>query len=298
MKHSKLKILAGFLGLFVIFTASVAALGLGGLFQSTSGDAALLKLSGTITPTSSGFASSGITPEQVRDLNQKVRNGGYDAVVYEINSGGGSVVASKEIKRAIDNIEVPTVCRFRDISASGGYMIAMGCDRIVADSATITGSIGVTSSYLEYSGAMDKIGVEYVNISAGKYKQVGSPFTNTTEQDKEVLQDMAVDIQDEFIDMVDKNRNLTQAEIEEVQTAKIFLGQEARNLSLVDSLGGRAQAVESAEKLTNKDLQLRELETRQTEGLLSLFLSNTGVGNILADLGLGTGVQTPLSARY
>ncbi|PSH01529.1 MAG: signal peptide peptidase SppA, partial [Nanohaloarchaea archaeon QH_8_44_6] len=236
MKHSKLKIIAGFLGLFVIFTASVAALSLGGLFQSTSGDAALLKLSGTITPTSSGFASSGITPEQVRDLNQKVRNGGYDAVVYEINSGGGSVVASKEIKRAIDNIEVPTVCRFRDISASGGYMIAMGCDRIVADSATITGSIGVTSSYLEYSGAMDKIGVEYVNISAGKYKQVGSPFTNTTEQDKEVLQDMAVDIQDEFIDMVDKNRNLTQTEIEEVQTAKIFLGQEARNLSLVDSL--------------------------------------------------------------
>ncbi|PSH00957.1 MAG: hypothetical protein BRC30_00790, partial [Nanohaloarchaea archaeon SW_7_46_7] len=67
---------------------------------------------------------------------------------------------------------------------------------------------------------------------------------------------------------------------------------------LVDSLGGRAQAVESAEKLTNKDLQLRELETRQTEGLLSLFLSNTGVRNVLADLGLGTDVQTPLSAEY
>jgi len=298
MKHPKLKILAGFFALFVVFTVSVAALSLGGMFQSTSGDAALVKLSGTITPTSSGFASSGITPEQVRDLNQRVRQGGYDAVVYEINSGGGSVVASKEIKRAIDNIDVPTVCRFRDISASGGYMIAMGCDRIVADSATITGSIGVTSSYLEYSDAMDNLGIEYVNISAGKYKQVGSSFMNTTEQDREVLQNMAVDIQDEFIQMVDDNRNLTQAEIEEVKTAKIFLGEEARNLSMVDSIGGRAQAVDSAEELANKDLQLRELETRQTGGLLSLLLSNTGVGNVLADLGLGTNVQAPLAAKY
>ena len=296
MNNLKLKILAGFL---ILFTASAATLTLGGLFQdNSSGDAALVKLSGTITPTSSGFGASGTTPEQVRDVNQQVRQGNYDAVVYDINSGGGSVVASKEIKRSIDSIDVPTVCRFRDVSASGAYMIAMGCDEIVADSATITGSVGVTSSYLEYSDALDNLGIDYVNISAGKYKELGSPYTNATEENTEILRDMAVNIQDEFIQMVNENRDLTEQQIEEIETAKIFLGEQARNLSMVDSLGGRAEAVETAETLSGKDLQLREVETRQSPGLLSLFLSNTGLGNILTDLGLGANVNVPLTAEY
>lgn len=295
MRHLKLKVLAG---LFVLFTASAATISLGGLFQDSSGEAALVKLSGTITPTSSGFGTSGITPEQVRDLNQRVREGSYDAVIYEINSGGGSVVASKEVKRSIESMDVPTVCRFRDISASGAYMIAMGCDEIVADSATITGSVGVTSSYMEYSEALDNLGVDYVNISAGKYKEAGSSYVNATEEDKEILENMAVNIQDEFIEMVDNNRNLSQQDIEEIETAKIFLGEEAKDLNMVDTLGGRAEAVETTETLSGKDIQLRELQTRQSPGLLSLFLSNTGLGNILADMGLGANVNVPLTAEY
>jgi protease-4 len=177
-------------------------------------------------------------------------------------------------------------------------MIAMGCDEIVADSATITGSVGVTSSYLEYSDALDNLGIDYVNISAGKYKELGSPYTNATEENTEILRDMAVNIQDEFIQMVNENRDLTEQQIEEIETAKIFLGEQARNLSMVDSLGGRAEAVETAETLSGKDLQLREVETRQSPGLLSLFLSNTGLGNILTDLGLGANVNVPLTAEY
>lgn len=291
----KLKLLTA---LLILFTASAAALSLGGLFQDDSGQAALVKLSGTITPTSSGLGAGGITPEQVRDLNQEVRSGGYDAVVYEINSGGGAVVASKEIKRSIDNMEVPTVCRFRDISASGAYLIAMGCDRIVADSASITGSVGVTSSYLEFSGALDRLGIQYVNITAGEYKQVGSQYQNATEQDREFLKDMALDIQDEFIATVTESRNLTQEEVEQVETAKIFLGDEAKNLSMVDSLGGRSTAVNTAEDLTGKNLQLREVETQQDFSLLSLFLSETGIGDFFADLGLGSQVDIPLAAKY
>jgi hypothetical protein len=67
---------------------------------------------------------------------------------------------------------------------------------------------------------------------------------------------------------------------------------------MVDSLGGRAEAVETAETLSGKDLQLREVETRQSPGLLSLFLSNTGLGNILTGLGLGANVNVPLTAEY
>lgn len=291
----KLKILAGF---FVLLTASAATLTLGGLLQGDSGNAALVKLSGTITPTSSGLGGGGITPEQVRELNQKVRTGNYDAVIYEINSGGGAVVASKEIKRSIESIDIPTICRFRDISASGAYLIAMGCDRIVADSATITGSVGVTSSYLEFSGTLDKLGIQYINITAGENKEIGSRYTNATEEEKQVLKDMAVDIQDEFITMVDKERNLTEEEISEVETASIFLGEEAKNLGLVDRLGGRGTAVDTAEDLTGRNLQLREVETTQDFSLLSLFLSKTGINGFLDGFGLGSGPNLPLTAKY
>lgn len=293
----KLKLLASFL---IILTASTAAFSLGGGPSEEKGEAALVKLSGTISPTSSSGlgGSSGITPAQVRDINDKVRDGNYEAVIYEINSGGGAVVASKEIKRSIENIDVPTVCRFRDIAASGAYLISMGCDKIVADSASITGSVGVTSSYLEFSGAIERFGIEYVNISAGKYKEVGSRYSNVSEQEKEILRDMANDIQDEFIGMVDKNRNLSESEVSEIETAKVFLGDEAKKLTLVDRLGGRATAVNTAENLTEKDLRLKEIQTQQDFSLLSLFMSDTGIGQFLADLGFGAGVDLPLVAEF
>ncbi len=281
----------------LLMTASVSAAGLGSLFGGeTRGEAALIKLSGSITPTSSGFGSTGITPEQVRDLNQEVRTGGYDAVIYEINSGGGAVVASKEVKRSIESMKIPTVCRFRDISASGAYLISLGCDRVVADSSTLTGSIGVRSSYLEFSGLLDKIGVQYINITAGKYKEVGSQYTNATEEEKQILKQMAEQIQNEFIGMVEKDRNLTETQVSKVETARVFLGDRAKELGLVDRIGGRATAVNVAENITEKDLKLREIQKRPQTSLLSLFLSETGLGNFLAQI--NTGLQLPLTASY
>ncbi|MFB6175226.1 MAG: signal peptide peptidase SppA [Candidatus Nanohalobium sp.] len=291
----KLKIIAG---LLILFTASAATLSLGGIFQGNSGKAALIKLSGSITPDSSGFGSSGITPAEVRQLNQKVRNGDYDAVIYEINSGGGAVVASKEIKRSIESMDIPTVCRFRDISASGAYLISMGCDKIVADSATITGSVGVKSSYMQFSGAMDKLGIRYINITAGKYKEIGSSYSNASKEEKKMLKDMALNIQDEFINTVDRKRNLTPQEVSKIKTARIFLGKRAKKLGLVDRLGGRATAVNVAEGLSGKDLKLEEVQTSQNFSLLSLFLSKTGIGGFLESFGLDSGVKAPLAARY
>jgi len=292
----KLKLL---FGLLILLTASTSAAGLGSIFgQDDSGNAALVQLSGSITPTSSGFGAQGLTPEAVRTINQEVSAGEYDAVIYEINSGGGAVVASKEIKRSIESMEIPTVCRFRDISASGAYLIATGCDRIVADSATITGSVGVTSSYLEYSGTLNKLGIDYVNVTAGEYKEVGSMYTNATDEEKKILKDMALDIQDEFVGLVDENRNLTESQLSEVQTAKLFLGDEAKNLSLVDKLGGRQTSLTTAEELTDKDLQIRKVQSRQSPSLLSLFLSETGISQVMSNIGVGANSNIPLVAEY
>lgn len=245
--------------------------------------AAVIDLSGTITPSqSTGLgATSGITPEKVRDLNSQARNQGADAIIYEINSGGGAVVASKEVKNSIEDAEVPTVCRMRDTAASGGYLIALGCDEIVADSSTLTGSIGVKSSYIEFAGTLDRYGADYVNISAGENKEIGNPFMNASNQNTEILQEKVNIIQEDFMEMVEEERNLTNSQLENVSTGEPFLGTEAEELNLVDELGGRDTAVETVENLTGEDTRTFKVESTPEFNFLSLLTADLSIGNFL-----------------
>lgn len=234
------------------------------------GQAAVIDLSGQISPSSSAFSQS-ITPERVRDLNSQAENRGMDAIVYEINSGGGAVVASKEVMREIESVDMPTVCRMRDTSASGAYLLATACDHVVADSASLTGSIGVRSSYLEFSGTLDKLGIRYVNISSGERKELGSPYQNATEEEKQILQEKTEIIHEDFLSTVEEERNLTSEQLETVRTGEPFLGSEAHELDLVDSLGGREEAFSKAENLTAKDLRFVRIEQETGFSLFSLF---------------------------
>ncbi|MFB6215352.1 MAG: S49 family peptidase, partial [Candidatus Aenigmatarchaeota archaeon] len=181
-----------------------------------SSKAAIIQLNGAIQPSKSQSltSTSGITPGDVRNLNSKAVSQGADAIIYEWNSGGGTVVASKEIMRAIEDVSVPTVCRFRDIAASGAYLSSLGCDKIVADSATLTGSIGVKSSYLEFSGLLDRFGVEYVNITSGRYKDIGSRYKNASDEELALLQKKADKVHQQFIDLVVNRRKLNKSQVE------------------------------------------------------------------------------------
>lgn len=245
--------------------------------------AAVIDLSGTITPSqSTGLgATSGITPEKVRSLNDQAKNQGADAIIYEINSGGGAVVASKEVKNSIEDVNIPTVCRMRDTAASGGYLIALGCDEILADSSTLTGSIGVKSSYIEYAGVLDRYGADYVNISAGKNKEIGNPFMNASDQNTEILQEKVNIIQEDFLEMVEEERNLTDSQLENVSTGEPLLGTEAEELDLVDELGGRDAAVERVENLTGQDTRTFKVESTPEFNFLSLLTADLSIGNFL-----------------
>ncbi len=241
-------------------------------WESDQGQAAIIKLDGQISPGGSDpLSGSSLSPEQVRSLNSRAISQGADAIIYEWNSGGGAVVASKEILRSIESVDIPTVCRIRDTGASGAYLASLGCDRIVADSASLTGSIGVKSSYLEFSGLMDKYGIDYVNITAGKYKEVGSQFQNTTEEEKEILNEKVEIIHEDFLNAVEENRNLTEEQMNEVETGEIFLGSEARDLGLVDTLGGRQTSLEAAENITGKNLSTFQVESQQSLSFLQLL---------------------------
>ncbi|WP_414837500.1 signal peptide peptidase SppA [Candidatus Nanosalina sp. VS9-1] len=257
--------------------------------------AAYIELSGTISSSgpSSAFSSTGITPGQVRNLNDRVKNQGYRAVIYEINSGGGTVVASKEIMREIESMDIPTVCRFRDVAASGAYLFSLGCDEIVADKASMTGSIGVRSSYLEFSEALEKYGVEYVNITAGEFKGVGSPYMNSTEEDREILSEQASEVHQQFLNLVKEERNLTQEQINEVGEGQVILGKDAKTKGLVDHLGGRSTAETVAENITEQELSFESVQTTQSFNLFSL-LSMDAVNSIISAI---SGPESPLTAR-
>lgn len=266
------------LTIFILITAASAT----SFSFDQKGKAALIDLSGSITPSQSvGLGGSGITPEQVRKLNKQAEREGADAIIYEINSGGGAVVASKEVYRAIEDVEVPTVCRLRDVAASGGYMISLGCDRTVADSATLTGSIGVKSSYIQYSGTLDRFGARYINISAGNMKEVGNPFMNISEKEKEFLQEKAGAIHRDFLNMVEEERNLTSTQVDKISSGAPYLGKEAENLNLVDKLGGRETAVNAAENMTGQELETFKAQDATGFNLMSLLTADLNIGNFL-----------------
>lgn len=279
----------------IIVAVGVAAVSgqSGSSFSFGEGDAAVIQLSGTISPTASDGlgATGGITPESVRSLNQRATDQGADAIIYEINSGGGAVVASKEVMREIESVKVPTVCRFRDISASGAYLFALGCDRIVADSTTLTGSIGVQGSYFEFTELMGELGVEYINITSGEHKDLGTPFRNITDEEREMLQKKADRVHEEFIKQVQDERNLTEDQLEQARTGEPFLGERAKELGLVDKLGGRQTSVETAENLTDQELETFRIERRTGFDFLSLLTADVSFGNFLER-------GSPLRAEY
>ena len=171
------------------------------------------------------------------------------AIIFEINSPGGTVVASKDVATAVKNAKKPTVALIREVGASGAYWIASATDKIVADPASITGSIGVTGSYLEFSGLMEKYGVGYERLVSGQYKDTGSPYRKLTTDERSLLMDTIDSINSMFINEVATNRNMSVAQVQSVATGQVYLGTQAKVLGLVDVLGGEAEAQKQAEEL-------------------------------------------------
>ena len=172
----------------------------------------------------------------------------------------------------------PEVCRFRDVAASGAYLFSLGCDEIVADEASLTGSIGVRGSYLEFSEALEEYGIEYVNISAGEFKGVGSPYQNATEEDREILQERASEIHQQFLNLVKEKRNLTQSQIDDVGDGRVILGTEASEKGLVDHLGGREKSENVAGNLTDSSLSFESLSTTESFNFFSLLSASISEG--------------------
>ncbi len=253
--------------------------------QPISGNVALIQISGPISVYGDGASSQDIVDEIERASSSSTAK----VIVLEINSPGGTVVASEEIAAAVEKSKKPVIAWMREVAASGGYWIAASSDYIIADPATITGSIGVTSSYLEYTGLMEKLGVKYRSIRFGQYKEAGSPYSELTPNEKSMLQGKVNKIGEMFVDHVAKMRNLPREKVKSLATGEIMLGTEALERGLVDELGSKAEVLAAAEKLASlREARFVTLDGRKAfKDLLKEFFSSQlywfgkGVGDAL-----------------
>ena len=170
------------------------------------------------------------------------------AIVVRINSPGGAVGPSQEIYDAIKRSKKPNVTSMGSVAASGGYYIAAGTQKIFANAGTLTGSIGVIMQFMNMKKLYDWAKVERYAIKTGKFKDSGADYRNMTEEEREHLQSMVDDVLGQFKTAVATGRKMKMEDVTKVADGRIFSGQQAKALGLVDVLGGLEDAIEDVAK--------------------------------------------------
>ena len=206
--------------------------------------------------------------EIVSQLNLARKDKGIKAVVLKINSPGGSVTASDiiyhEILKFKKETSVKIVVSMMDIAASGGLYISLPADFILAHPTTITGSVGVITFRPDLVGLMDKIGVSVEMDTSGRNKAMGSPFRNSTKEESAIFQAIIDEMAERFLGLVKKHRNLDDAAMEKIATARIFTASQAKEAGLVDKTGYLDDALDQARKLADLPDNARIIAYRRT----------------------------------
>lgn len=256
------------------------------------GNVALIPIKGVILSEKTRSFGQEVTdsPTIVKFIEEADKNPKIKAIILEINSPGGSAVATEEIANAIKKTNKTSIAWIREIGTSGAYWIASSCDKIVANRMSFTGSLGVIASYLQFSGLLKDYNITYERLVAGEYKDIGSPFKDLTTQERKLLQEQLDKLHEYFIASIARNRNLPEEKVRELATGMFYLGQEAKDLGLVDVLGGKEEAKEIIEKELNTTAELVEYkEERTLIDLLSelfsqqSFFVGKGIGSSLLD---------------
>jgi len=252
------------------------------------GNVALIPVKGVLrvdSESSFGVATASST-EIVKQIKKADEKSSIKAIVLDINSPGGSAVASQEIADALEKTNKTTVSVIREVGASGGYWIASATDHIIASKMSITGSIGVISSYIEFAGLLQRYNMTYQRLVAGKYKDLGSPLKKLSFDEKEIIQKKINVLHDIFIKTVAENRNLPEDKVRELATGEFYLGIEALEYGLIDETGN----LDTAKEYIKKDLNITNVEfveykTKKTlidalSGVLSpqSFIIGRGIG--------------------
>jgi protease-4 len=247
------------LGIVVVFFIAIIALCswaggtlfTGGQPSVSSGEAvALIHIDGVIAGTSGSLTGASVTPEAIlAQLKQAEDNSSIKAILLRVDSPGGTVAASEEIATEVGRATKPVVVSIGDTGASGAYMISSQADWIVAGPGSDVGSIGVILEVPDLETLLNKLGVKFAVIHAGKYKDIGSPYRSLTTTETKMLQEQVDIAYGQFVDLVAKGRKIPSAKVRELATGMAWAGTQAKSYGLVDQIGTYNDALDKAAKL-------------------------------------------------
>ncbi len=246
----------------VVLTIIIILVSISALYEVETGisdgscNIAVLPIEGTILPFHGlGGFDLVVTPETVESYMDTIEDeDDIEGVLLEINSPGGTPVASERIASRIKTTSLPVVGLVGDVAASGGYMIASASDYLIASHMSDVGSIGVNMSYVEESAKNEEEGLTYVQLTTGKFKDIGSPNRPITDEERELLLEDLQIVHERFVDIVAEYREMDRAEVSAIADGSSMPGVKAIDAGLIDSLGGREEARGVFANILNKDI--------------------------------------------
>jgi protease-4 len=274
--------LAIYVGVAILFVAALSmgpgpTGGGGAVFGAR---VAIVELEGTIID----------VDDLLRELKAHRDNPQIKAVVLRINSPGGVVGPTQELHAAVLRLREsgkPVVASLGAVAASGGYYVAVAADKIYANPGTLTGSIGVIFQLANLDSLMKKVGVDYVVVKAGRYKDIGNIARAMTPEERLVLQSLLDDVHAQFISAVAAGRKLDRARVLGFADGRIVSGAQAKDLSMIDALGGLEEALDGAATLAGLPRPPKVVGPRRRLSIMELLRNQV-------DLRSWTGVS-PLS---
>lgn len=206
--------------------------------------------------------------DRARTLAAAAEDDSVKALILRIDSPGGTVVGGEGLFRQVRGVAArkPVVAVMGEVAASGGYMVALAADHIVAREGTITGSIGVILQTTDITGLLAKLGIEAEAIKSGPLKAVPSPLEKMTDEARAVTRSLVADMHDMFVGMVADRRGLPRARVLELADGRVYTGRQAHAAGLVDRLGGERDAREwLAERGVERSIPTRKLEIERED---------------------------------
>ena len=200
-------------------------------------------------------------------------------LILHINSPGGTFVASQNLHNAISKVssKKPVVVVMEDLAASGGYMAAIAADHIIANPGTLTGSIGVIVQYFGISDLAQKIGVNMQSIKSSELKGTLSPFEKLSNKGERAIKDVVDEMYQYFVRLVSKKRDMSFDEAIAISDGRVYTGEQALKIGLVDEVGGEDEALKWLSSKTDV-IAVRDLNEKEgsffKDFRLSKFISS------------------------
>ncbi len=273
-------------GCAVVFGALLVFLALFGIVSwieeapfASGGKVAVLPVTGLIV-------DSEATIDQLKKF---AKDDSVKAIVLRINSPGGGVGPSQEIYEEVRKVKdkKPVVCSMGAVAASGGYYIACASRKIYANPGTITGSIGVIMQFINVKELIEKIGIKGLVVKSGELKDAGSPVRDMTPEERAYLQGVIDNVHGQFVHAVAEGRKLDVEAVRRIADGRVFTGEQAKGLGLVDALGNQEDAVAEAARMAKiqgeprvvmppkKKISILELLTEETKSIIEQTLAKS-----------------------